>query len=61
MGLEKKLVNLDVLKLAFDELKTPGIIAVDIDEHGHLIYTRTAAADADFYLEDGHLIMEVET
>ena len=38
---------------------TAGYLDVDIDENGHLIYTRTDAVDVDFELENGHLLMEV--
>ena len=39
---------------------TAGYLDVDIDEHGHLIYTRTDQVDVDFALSNaGHLIMEV--
>lgn len=34
-----------------------GYMAVGI-ENGHLIYERTDQVDVDFYLDDGHLIME---
>ena len=37
-----------------------GFMWVEMDENGHLIYTRTDAVDVDLELdEDGHLIMEV--
>lgn len=35
-----------------------GYLDVEIDENGHLIYTRTDAVDVDFELDNGHLIME---
>ena len=38
---------------------TAGYLDVEIDENGHLIYTRTDAVDVDFELENGHLLMEV--
>ena len=39
---------------------TAGYIDMEIDENGHLIYTKTSAVDVDFELdENGHLIMEV--
>lgn len=38
---------------------TAGYMDVEIDEHGHLIYTRTDAVDVDFDLDQyGHLVME---
>ena len=38
---------------------TAGYLDVEIDENGHLIYTRTDQVDVDFALDtDGHLIME---
>lgn len=36
---------------------TAGFMEVEI-VNGHLIYTKTDAVDVDFYLDDGHLIME---
>ena len=38
---------------------TAGYMDVEIDENGHLIYTRTDAVDVDFELENGRLLMEV--
>ena len=38
---------------------TAGYLDVEIDENGHLIYTRTDAVDVYFELENGHLLMEV--
>ncbi len=38
---------------------TAGYLDVEIDENGHLIYTRTDQVDVDFSIDtDGHLIME---
>lgn len=38
---------------------TAGYMDVEIDEYGHLIYTRTDAIDVDFDLDQyGHLVME---
>lgn len=39
---------------------TAGYMQMEIDQHGHLIYTRNSAAAVDFSLENGRLIMEVE-
>ncbi len=36
-----------------------GYMEFEINEDGHLIYTRTDAVDVDFSLIDGHLVMEV--
>jgi len=38
---------------------TAGFIDIEIDENGHLIYTRSDTVDIQFSLEDGHLILEV--
>ena len=39
---------------------TAGYLDVEIDENGHLIYTRTDQVDVDFALDSaGHLLMEV--
>lgn len=38
---------------------TAGYMWIEMDENGHLRYTRTDAVDVDFELEDGHLMMEV--
>lgn len=35
-----------------------GFMEVYIDERGHLIYLRTDQVDADFSLDDGHLILQ---
>ena len=37
---------------------TAGYLEIEIDERGHLIYTKTDAVDVDFRLQNGHLIME---
>lgn len=37
---------------------TAGFIDMEINDAGHLIYTRTDAVDIDFVLSDGHLLME---
>lgn len=37
---------------------TAGYLDMEIDDRGHLIYTRTDAVDVSFSLQDGHLIME---
>ena len=39
---------------------TAGYMEFMIDENGHVIYIKTPMVDADFELEDGHLIMEVD-
>lgn len=45
--------------LAGQAAANAGYMEIDIDENGHLIYTRTDAVDVDFSLdESGHLIME---
>lgn len=39
---------------------TAGYMFIDMDENGHLIYTRTDAVDVDFDLnQNGHLVLEV--
>lgn len=38
---------------------TLGYLEMNIDENGHLIYSKTPMVDVDFELDDGHLIMEV--
>lgn len=37
---------------------TAGYLDMEINDRGHLIYTRTEAVNVDFKLADGHLIME---
>lgn len=37
---------------------TAGYLDMEINDKGHLIYTRTEAVNVDFKLADGHLIME---
>lgn len=50
----------DAAERAEQAAGTSGYMDVEIDESGHLIYTRTDAVDVDFSLDDnGHLIMEV--
>jgi len=45
--------------LAGQGAASAGYMEIQIDESGHLIYTRTDAVDVDFSLDDsGHLIME---
>lgn len=45
--------------LAEQGAATAGYMQIEMDDRGHLIYTRTDAVDVDFRLdENGHLIME---
>ena len=46
--------------LAEQQANEAGYMQVEMDENGHLIYTRTDAVDVDFSLssQDGHLYME---
>lgn len=38
---------------------TAGYLDIEINDAGHLVYTRTDAVDVDFILSNGHLLMEV--
>lgn len=49
----------DAAERAEQAAGTSGYMGIEIDESGHLIYTRTDAVDVDFELDNGHLIMEV--
>ena len=50
----------DAAERAEQAAGTSGYLEIEIDENGHLIYTRTDAVDVDFELDNnGHLIMEV--
>ena len=49
----------DAAERAEQAAGTSGYMDIEIDENGHLIYTRTDAVDVDFELDNGHLIMEV--
>lgn len=45
--------------LAEQGAATAGYMLFEIDENGHLIYTRTDQVDAVFVLDNGHLYLEV--
>lgn len=45
--------------LAAQSAEEAGYVTFELDENGHLIFTKTVSTDLDFSLNNGHLILEV--